>query len=385
MQCAPSGISLSFLLPPFLPACHFLPRKSSRGFGRRRGGGSPQPHAPAPLRRRPTAAPMASKDGAAEPPTISPFPAPDNGLGLASASVFSLVYVLAPVYLLSALVLLAVSPFSAAVQVYCVPLLLSAALPSTRMLWLLDTSFLAAMAKYFRYREYLEVSDEELLERMEGRPHILVASPHGVISFGGICSAVTPERNKEVMRHVPTAVASVLLSLPILKHVLGIFGLLDASKASLTKHMKKGGSFVLYVGGIAEMFLSSPTQEALFLAKRKGFIKLALRSNADVVPIYMAGNTQVLRVYKHPVLEELSRRLQLSVTWMWGRFLLPIPLPRKILYLRGRPLDLPHIPEPTDEDVNKWHARFCDEVRRLYEVARKSDMEDYEDKELVMA
>lgn len=39
----------------------------------------------------------------------------------------------------------------------------------------------------------------------------------------------------------------------------------------------------------------------------------------------------------------------------------------KCLYVRGLPLNLPHIPNPTDEDINKWHAMYCNEVRRLFE------------------
>lgn len=39
----------------------------------------------------------------------------------------------------------------------------------------------------------------------------------------------------------------------------------------------------------------------------------------------------------------------------------------KLLYVRGKLLGLPHIPEPTDEDVNKWHKVYVDEVVRIFE------------------
>jgi hypothetical protein len=68
----------------------------------------------------------------------------------------------------------------------------------------------------------------------------------------------------------------------------------DASKKSLTKRVAAGQSFVLYPGGIAELFLSSSTEEVIFC--RKGFIKLALTTGADVIPIYLFGNTTVLQV-----------------------------------------------------------------------------------------
>lgn len=59
------------------------------------------------------------------------------------------------------------------------------------------------------------------------QPLIMAAQPHGVFSYAGICSAVvdysSPIRPK-IMPFFPTAVASVLISTPILKHVIGIFG-----------------------------------------------------------------------------------------------------------------------------------------------------------------
>ena len=86
----------------------------------------------------------------------------------------------------------------------------------------------------------------------------------------------------------------LLLAIPSRTPQIGIFGLTDASKKSLTKRISAGKSFVLYPGGIAELFLSSPTEEVIFC--RKGFIKLALTTGADVIPIYLFGNTTVLQV-----------------------------------------------------------------------------------------
>lgn len=59
--------------------------------------------------------------------------------------------------------------------------------------------------------------------------------------------------------------------------------LVDASKKALVKLLgKKKKSVVVYIGGIAELFLSSPTEEKIMT--RKGFIKLALSQGADVGP-----------------------------------------------------------------------------------------------------
>jgi 1-acyl-sn-glycerol-3-phosphate acyltransferase len=173
------------------------------------------------------------------------------------------------------------------------------------------------------------------------------------------------------LRGIKTAVASVLLKFPILKHVMGIYGLTPASSKNVKKILSsKNGidsSIVLYIGGIAELFKSSRKEERLYLKSRKGFIKMALREGADVIPVYLFGNTSVLTVLKTGILEMMSRKLQMSVTYFWGKWFVPIPRDDKLLYARGKPLGLPHIPNPTDEDVNKWHDTYCKEVERIFD------------------
>ncbi len=97
-----------------------------------------------------------------------------------------------------------------------------------------------------------------------------------------------------------------------------------------------------------------------------GFIIIALREGVDIIPVYLFGNTSVLSVLKTGFLADLSRKMQMSVTYFWGKWFLPIPRDEKLLYVRGKPLGLPHIPDPTDDDINKWHAKYVEEVQRLF-------------------
>jgi hypothetical protein len=75
----------------------------------------------------------------------------------------------------------------------------------------------------------------------------------------------------------------------------GLFGMTSASKSNLTKQLKTGHCCI-YIGGMAELFLASPTEEKLFLKQRKGFVKLALRTGSEIVPIYYFGNSSALKV-----------------------------------------------------------------------------------------
>jgi Diacylglycerol acyltransferase len=233
-------------------------------------------------------------------------------MGMYMACCFSMVYFIAPFYLLSSIVLLAFCSYSNWwMWVYLSPILISSVVPPVAMPYVIRC--LSPMLDYFDYVELHETSPIDVAEEIRSgrRNYLCVFQPHGVISFCGILSAVHGAM-PEFVGKLPTAVADVLLYTPILKHVLGIFYLISASKQSLQRTLKnKGvtGTIVLYVGGIAELFLSDAQYEKIYLLNRKGFIKLALQEGVDVVPVYLFGNTTVLSILKTGFLANVSRRV----------------------------------------------------------------------------
>lgn len=290
-------------------------------------------------------------------------------LGMIQASVFSLVYVLAPPYILSAILAVCFQyPSKNVAWIYAGPLILSYFSKPLKMENFI-ADYLKPMSDYFQFESIAEISDDELRESLkEKKNYILATQPHGVISFCGMCSAINTPKD---LRGIETAAASILLKFPILKNVMGIFGLFDASSRNFKKKIQKGGiegSVVVYVGGIAELFKSSRKEERLYLSKRKGFIKYALHYGVDIIPLYLFGNTSVLTVVKNGPIASISRKFQMAVTYFWGKYNLPIPRDDKLLYVRGKPLGIPHIPDPSSEDIDKWHAKYCEEVVRLFDT-----------------
>jgi hypothetical protein len=255
-------------------------------------------------------------------------------LGMILASVFSMSYFVAPFYMITALLAIIFNfPCRHAAWVYASPILISAVIPSIPSPWAIR--MLAPMLDYFDYEEIHETKPVDVAkEILNGTNYLCVFQPHGVLSYAGICSVIGA--SSEYQGKLKTAVADALLYTPILKHVMGIFGLISATKESMKKTLRQpgvSGTIVLYVGGMAELFLSSETEERIYLNKRKGFIKLALTEGVDIVPVYLFGNTSTLSVLKTGFLAALSRSLQVSLTYVWGKFYLPIPRDCKVSVL----------------------------------------------------
>mmetsp|Transcript_22566 Transcript_22566/g.29293 ORF Transcript_22566/g.29293 Transcript_22566/m.29293 type:complete len:307 (+) Transcript_22566:26-946(+) len=295
---------------------------------------------------------------------------------------FSLSYYYAGIYIFSCIALLILYPTNYIIWLSATPLFISILLPPIASPSLLKTYFFRCMLSYFDFEHIDETSYEEIQEIEKTKRIIYTAQPHGVMSFCGMCYGVVAA--SEGKKLAPTAAASVILQIPILKQVIGLYGLVDASKKSLVKCLtKRKSSVVLYIGGIAELFLSNPNEEKLHLKDRKGFIKLAMTTGSEIIPFYFLGNTSGLKILQGKFLSTLSRKIGVSITWTYGRWGLPIPLPDKMVSITGRPLGIPKIENPTNEDIEKWHAKYVEEVTRLFEKY-KAGHPNYCNKKLVV-
>ena len=297
------------------------------------------------------------------------------------ASIFTLTYVLAPVYVFTATIALIFRyPSGHIASIYAIPLIISIFTPARAMPGIVG--MLSPMLDYFDFEEIIE--EKEALRKSfdEGKNYIFACQPHGVISSCGMCSAVHIEPK---YRMIKVAVASSLLKFPILKNVMGIFALTDASGKNLKRVLQNpgiDGSVIIYVGGMAELFKSCIEEERLFLSQRKGFIKLSLRQGVDIIPVYLFGNTSLLSVVKGGPLAKISRKLKASVTFFWGKYYLPIPRDVKLLYVAGKAIKIPKIAEPTQEDIDKYHKIYVEEVVRLFDTYKARAGPLYEKKTL---
>jgi 2-acylglycerol O-acyltransferase 2 len=96
--------------------------------------------------------------------------------------------------------------------------------------------------------------------------------------------------------------------------LISFAGGVDAGPKEVSKAIKDGCSVSICPGGIAEMFWGYPKEGCLpreeyaFLRSRKGFIRIAMKHNVPVVPVYCFGNTHAMHKAKTPwILEALSR------------------------------------------------------------------------------
>lgn len=138
----------------------------------------------------------------------------------------------------------------------------------------------------------------------EGKPVLYCCHPHGMyatIWFLHFCSGSTGFKRK-----VKFAVHSFLLRIPIMAQVAELLGCIEATETDIVSALREGYSVALLPGGVKEQMLQIEGTRSLYL-ERKGFLHVAKKGCADIVPVYCAGEFELFQS-AHGFLLELFQK-----------------------------------------------------------------------------
>ena len=172
--------------------------------------------------------------------------------------------------------------------------------------------------------------------------------------------------------------------IPVWTDVLVALGFIVASRSSIEDNLRAGNAVGLVVGGAEEAAAMAVDRFDLVLRKRKGFIKCALRAGAPVAPVVTLGENKIIRQVLLPPGHRLGaitralfpfcqRHLGFVPIVPYGRpffgGLVPasvVPFQSRLVTVMGKPLPMPEISEPTQEELDHHHERYLAEVSRIY-------------------
>eukprot|EP00501_MAST-03F_sp_TOSAG23-6_P001139 GSMAST32.ASY1.ANO1.1182.1 assembled CDS len=192
-----------------------------------------------------------------------------------------------------------------------------------RSMWVRRLLLWKWMARYF------PVTLIKTSELSISRKYIFGYHPHGIISLGAITALATEGPSPSFEEHFPGINIRVLtlavnFYLPFLGLLLTKLGVCSCSKRSCNSVLNKGNgnAIALVLGGAKESLDSHVRTARLTLKHRKGFVKVALRQGADLVPIFCFGETDLFDQAENPR-GSLLRRIQASMQSVLG-FAVPI-------------------------------------------------------------
>ena len=196
------------------------------------------------------------------------------------------------------------------------------------------------------------------IERLPASGPVLVVGNHS----GGLATPDTWVFMVNFMRHFGShreayALAhNVIMGLPGVGTWLRKVGTLPAHPDAARDALRRGAAVLVYPGGDEDVFRPWSERNRIRLARRTGFVRLALQEDVPVVPVVSIGGHETVliasdgrRLARSLGLERFRlKALPVVVGPPWGvspgDFLLHIPLPAKITVQVGEPID--------------FHARF---------------------------
>ncbi|KAG1705339.1 hypothetical protein DVH05_004270 [Phytophthora capsici] len=198
--------------------------------------------------------------------------------------------------------------------------------------------------------------------------------PHGILVLSRI--AISGRNFIDVFPGIKTRLlgASAMYYIPLGREMCLWMGGVDASRSTGEKVLKEGNSIVVYPGGVPEIFLTDPNSKEteLVLKKRLGFIKLAMKHGADLVPTFVFGEKWLYNMWNPPkvIINFFRKALGIPVLVFWGKFWWMPKAPPKgkrfgLVY--GKPIATTHTSTPTDDQVRAIHDEYVAEIERIFE------------------
>ncbi len=201
--------------------------------------------------------------------------------------------------------------------------------------------------RYFRVR----VENADLLP--EG-PAILVANHSGALPLDGPVLHAAIARSRPELRQARWLVEDQVLTAPFLGTLLNRLGAVRACPENALRLLDEGRPIIVFPEGVQG--IGKPFKERYRLMRfgRGGFVKIALRARAPIIPVAIVGAEESM-----PLLARLPAKL-LGLPYL--PITSPLPLPARWTIRFGEPLRVEDEPPGAENDIALVH-RFNERTR----------------------
>ncbi|KAI8314763.1 Diacylglycerol O-acyltransferase 2A [Colletotrichum sp. SAR11_240] len=225
------------------------------------------------------------------------------------------------------------------------------------------------------------------------RKYIFGYHPHGIISHGAFAAFATNALGFD--EQFPGITNSLLtldnnFRIPLYRDYILAMGVRSVSKESIWNTLSKGGrngegmgrAVTIVVGGARESLEAQPGTLRLILKGRKGFIKMALRTGADLVPVLGFGENDLydqLSPKTHPWVHNFQmfvlRVFKFTLPALHGRGILNydvgmMPYRRPLNIVVGKPIKVttPPSAQPSQEEIDRLHELYIAELQKIWDT-----------------
>ena len=268
------------------------------------------------------------------------------------------------------------------------------------------SEFLRRSKIWSLFASYFPARLHRTAELAPTRKYIFGYHPHGIISHGAFAAFGTEALG---FSDLYPGITNTLLTLdtnfriPFYRDYALALGLASVSKESIENLLSVGGhngegmgrAVTIVVGGARESLDAKPHSLRLVLKSRKGFVKLAIRMGADLVPVLAFGENELydqvdsdLHPWVHKFQMIFKKLMGFTVPLFHARGvfnydvgLMPYRVPINVVV--GRPIKVEQQGGKDGavdaEYLDQVHQEYIDELVRLWESHKDSFAKHRED------
>ncbi|KXN66479.1 diacylglycerol acyltransferase, partial [Conidiobolus coronatus NRRL 28638] len=231
-------------------------------------------------------------------------------------------------------------------------------------------------------RDYFDMKLIKTSDISSKKNNIFCYHPHGVVPFGMYCALNSNACGfDDLFPGIRLNMKGIAYNLihPLLRELALYFGAQSISRESMLETLRVPGNSVgISVGGGAEMMLAVPNTAKLVIKNRFGFVKIALETGSDLVPVYAFGENEVYnqdpvdqKSFNFRIRRWLYKKTNFFLPSISGRGIFPntkgiFPNNVPIRIVVGKPINVEKVDNPTDEQIKELHSKYCGELEALY-------------------
>ncbi|KAJ7065260.1 DAGAT-domain-containing protein [Mycena amicta] len=233
------------------------------------------------------------------------------------------------------------------------------------------------------FADYYPASFRKEADLPPDRPYVFGYHPHGIIGMGALATFATEATGFSdafpgIKPHLLTLASN--FNIPLYRDMLLAMGICSVSKRSCSNILRSGpgSAITIVVGGATESLSAHPGTADLTLRRRLGFIKLAIRHGADLVPVFSFGENDIYEQMPnepgtaiHKAQQKFKSVFGFTLPLFHGRGLLNynlglMPYRRQIVAVIGRPIPVTRTENPTLEEVMAVQKLYIEELERIW-------------------
>ncbi|KAA8641943.1 hypothetical protein EYZ11_002545 [Aspergillus tanneri] len=220
------------------------------------------------------------------------------------------------------------------------------------------------------------------------KKYIFGYHPHGII-FRGAMGVLVADGEESFSRLFPGITNTLLMKdssfhQPLLREYLLSMGLASVSRKSCIRHLTKGGhdeqgmgrAITIIVGGSREYNIARPGTMEVVVRVRKGFVRVAVETGAELVPVVAFGENDLFeRVdvknsgwFVRSVAKVWETVVGHKIAFSTGRFGIFSPFQKPVNVVVGDPIPVTQQRwEPDPKYIDELQEQYVDALRRLFE------------------